>query len=111
MEHKGMDLNTQRSYILLLKFISQMTFHKCSFTSTTITKQCKFELKLGFSLGSHRDVNAGGGCEGAPWRRRLGRCFPARLPRPPGPGSCLLQVQTGQSGGLLGAEAGGQFLS
>ena len=56
MEHKRMDLNTQGSYILLLKFTSQMMLHECSFSSTTITNQNKFELNLGFSLGSHRDV-------------------------------------------------------
>lgn len=58
MEHKRMDLNTQGSYILLLKFTSQMTLNECSFSSTTITNQNKFELNLGFSLGSHRDVTA-----------------------------------------------------
>ena len=35
-----------------------MTLHECSFPSTTITNQNKFELNLGFSLGSHRDVTS-----------------------------------------------------
>ena len=50
-----MDLNTQHSCILV-KFTSQLTLHECSFSSTTITNQNKFELNLGFSLSSHRYV-------------------------------------------------------
>lgn len=57
VEHKGTDLNTQGSY-LLLKFTHQMIFNECSFSSATITNQYKFELNLGFSLGSHRDVTS-----------------------------------------------------
>ena len=56
MEQKRMDLNTQGSYIFL-KFASQMTFQECSFSSTTITNQYKFEQNLGFSLGSHREAS------------------------------------------------------
>ena len=35
-----------------------MALHEFSFSSTTITNQNKFELNLGFSLGSHHDVTS-----------------------------------------------------